>query len=676
MPEPFSATAPLKSVKGTSTKPGVTFTGDEDTGLYNSAPDELAVSLGGSEKAKFTGTGVNLDGDITLDDGGTYNTTLQMVTPTANRTISFPDATGTVALVAGSSGQFLYNNAGALAGSSTLIIDGDGNISLSGRLINTASGLASEPPVSLTGFWYSGGTSTTTKPQVLIEPSGTTSTAWSTSGTGLGVNAPSGFSGRLLDLQTNGTSRMVVQGDGKLGLGTSSPGSLLTVQANTTSYGVGGIKIETAGSNESFLAFGVSSSLGAAYITSSQNSTGENLPIYFNTGSGPTTAMCIDTSQRVGIGTASPQDALHIAVPSAVLRLEDTDTNHISTIQSTAAALVLSADVTNTVASSYLGLSVDGSERARIDSSGRLLVGTPTASTIRGYEPNLQVVGGSAPESTIAVYRHTTSTSSSNGPRLVLARSGANTLDNTIVADGNTLGEIAFCGADGVNLNIRAASIAAEVDGTPGADDMPGRLVFSTTADGASSPTERMRITSDAYVRLASGTGGIQFNGDTAAANALDDYEEGFWTPKLSVDNSLANITYNSQTGKYTKIGNLVYVSGEIDVASYTLVNTGQLEIPELPFTVASPTGNNYQFFQVTISGIDLTQFGFPNLSPLNVVWGRVITSDLLNPTSSSIGVYISADSGATDINPRIFRGPYLTGHTPIIQFSGWYSVS
>ncbi|NHK40048.1 hypothetical protein [Thermus thermophilus] len=59
---------------------------------------------------------IDLSGDITLDDGGTYTTTVQVVTPTANRTISFPDATGTVALVAGSSGQVTYNNAGALAG--------------------------------------------------------------------------------------------------------------------------------------------------------------------------------------------------------------------------------------------------------------------------------------------------------------------------------------------------------------------------------------------------------------------------------------------------------------------------------------------------------------------------------------------------------------------------------
>ena len=63
-----------------------------------------------------TGKVLGVGGDIDLDDGGTYTTTLQTITPTAARTISFPDATGTVALVGGSSGQVLYNNAGAVAG--------------------------------------------------------------------------------------------------------------------------------------------------------------------------------------------------------------------------------------------------------------------------------------------------------------------------------------------------------------------------------------------------------------------------------------------------------------------------------------------------------------------------------------------------------------------------------
>jgi hypothetical protein len=156
---------------------------------------------------------VEVDGDITLDDGGTYTTTLQTVTATANRTISFPDATGTIGLVAGSSGQAIYNDAGAYSGLSTVTTDGT-DITLSGRFISSLNGAASAPPGAFTGTWFTGGTATTTKPQVLIEPTGSTSTAWNTNGTGLGVNAASGFAGKLLDLQVNGTSVIRASGTG------------------------------------------------------------------------------------------------------------------------------------------------------------------------------------------------------------------------------------------------------------------------------------------------------------------------------------------------------------------------------------------------------------------------------------------------------------------------------
>ena len=164
-------------------------------------------SLAGSADLTWDDTGKELGvgGDINLDDGGTYSTTLQMVTATANRTISFPDATGTVALVAGSNGQLTYNSSGAQAGLSTLTTDGT-DVTLTGRFISSLNGAASEPPGTFTGTWFTGGTATTTKPQVLIEPTGTTSTAWNTSGTGLGINAASGFSGLLADMQLNGTS--------------------------------------------------------------------------------------------------------------------------------------------------------------------------------------------------------------------------------------------------------------------------------------------------------------------------------------------------------------------------------------------------------------------------------------------------------------------------------------
>ena len=171
---------------------------------------------------------LGITGDINLSDGGTYTTTLQTITPTAARTISFPDATGTVALVGGSSGQLLYNNAGANAGASTLTYDGS-ILTSSGRFINSYNATASSPAKAFTGTWFTGGTATTTKPQVVIEPTGTTSTGWSTSGTGLGVNAASGFAGNLLDLQVNGTAAVQIKA--------VSPGDIAFTTNRVTQYG-------------------------------------------------------------------------------------------------------------------------------------------------------------------------------------------------------------------------------------------------------------------------------------------------------------------------------------------------------------------------------------------------------------------------------------------------------
>jgi len=194
-----------------------------------------AGAFGGDAGLLFNKTTNKLTagGDVELNDGGTFTTTLQTVTPTAARTISFPNATGTVALVAGSSGQLLYNNAGVNAGASTLTYDGS-ILTSSGRFINSynAAGIASAPAKAFTGTWYITGTATTTKPHLLIEPTGTTSTGWSSVGTGLGVNAASGFAGNLLDLQVNGTSQAKFTKEGTLSFGAST-----TVAPSTAGVG-------------------------------------------------------------------------------------------------------------------------------------------------------------------------------------------------------------------------------------------------------------------------------------------------------------------------------------------------------------------------------------------------------------------------------------------------------
>lgn len=74
--------------------------------------------------------------------------------------------------------------------------------------------ISSGPLIAATGTWLTGGTSTTTKPYVLIETTGATSTGWNTGGTGLGINSASGFAGDLINLQINGAMKFKVDQNG------------------------------------------------------------------------------------------------------------------------------------------------------------------------------------------------------------------------------------------------------------------------------------------------------------------------------------------------------------------------------------------------------------------------------------------------------------------------------
>jgi len=140
-------------------------------------------------------------------------------------------------------------------------------------------------------------------------------------------------------------------------------------------------------------------------------------------------------------------------------------------------------------------------ERARIDTSGRLLVGTTSASTLRtNIIPKIQTEATAATENGISLF---TNVNASTGPFLIFGKSRGTTAgSNTVVQNNDALATLLFIGADGTDRASMGASIGAAVDGTPGANDMPGRLVFSTTADGSSSPTERMRIDSSGNVGI------------------------------------------------------------------------------------------------------------------------------------------------------------------------------
>ena len=118
--------------------------------------------------------------------------------------------------------------------------------------------------------------------------------------------------------------------------------------------------------------------------------------------------------------------------------------------------------------------------------------------------------------STIQITRN--SANADGGGIYIQKTRGSSNGSTTIVQNDDELGYIKFRGADGTDAKSIGAQISAEVDGTPGSNDMPGRLVFSTTADGASSPTERMRITSEGYVFLDATSSGLQGNINTTSA--------------------------------------------------------------------------------------------------------------------------------------------------------------
>jgi hypothetical protein len=111
-----------------------------------------------------------------------------------------------------------------------------------------------------------------------------------------------------------------------------------------------------------------------------------------------------------------------------------------------------------------------------------------------------------------------------------------------------------------------------------------GRL-FINSSGNAGIGTASPAVACDVVGQVRASTG-ILFGSDTAAANALDDYEEGSWTPTISSESgSWGSITYGLRQGWYTKIGALVHLSCALatnDVASGT--ESGDLVITGVPF--------------------------------------------------------------------------------------------
>jgi hypothetical protein len=262
----------------------------------------------------------------------------------------------------------------------------------------------------------------------------------------------------------------------------------------------------------------------------------------------------------------------------------------------------------------YLRVDVNGSEKLRIDSSGSMGIGTSSPVTgidvkttnytysgttydiygIVGLTSGGVRLGGDSSNSDSVIgttgtgnMQFVTYNGSAWGNRMTLTNSG-NLLIGEASGDAFNTDSVLRLQKTGqrvfqqfkTDTDQQAAILFGDVG-----DDVRGSIEFDNNTDdmyfATGNNTEAVRILS---------TGGITFNGDTATANALDDYEEGTWRPTIAGQTSAGTYTYGENAGVYTKIGNQVTCTFYIVDITEVSAGSGNLAIDNFPFSAANVT--------------------------------------------------------------------------------------
>ena len=502
---------------GLQATPSLTFTNDLNTGVFRSGADALAIVTGGQYAIACTSTqavgiktanpnaALHVAGNTRVGADSAADAILEIGEGATGNRNSYIDIVGDTTYTDYGL-RVIRNNTGANA-TSELKHRGTGALNFTTQeaapiVFNTTNspaltilaggnvGIGTSSPQSVLNISAASGGDTSGLRITRTDAGGGDWRIWS-SATANGEGA-----GKLIFGNT--ANRVTIDGSGNVGIGSTTPSAKLVCDGHVQITNAAppttgaGLELSYGQINASRTSQQSYNRTGSAYLGSDYDALDYR---WYISGSQKAT---IDSSGNLLVGGTSNTAGSRILA-------ENASGDQIAIRYTGIATYYL-----NTTSGGDLAINKDASERLRIDSSGRLLVGTSTART--DYFNNsltamLQVegtnFGGNADRACISIVNNNNVTVL-EAPVLILGRSNGSTVNSrTLVSDGTLCGYISFQGADGSDL-VEAASIAAEINGTVGANRMPGRLVFSTATDASPSVmTERMRITSAGVLQIA-----------------------------------------------------------------------------------------------------------------------------------------------------------------------------
>jgi hypothetical protein len=476
----------------------------------------------------------------------------------------------------------------------------------------------------------------------------------------------------------NGTTEaMRIDSSGNVGVGTSSPNRMLSLEN-------GDLQIHETGSSDPLLQFSVGNTQASptqSFSLRIDNSDSDKFQLI--NGTSGAIPLTVDTSSNVGIGTSSPSAALHILDTSTPQAKIAYDSNRYMNVEHATIYNVSGAAQSNNLKFATRGYSGNNnitfftggtdasgtseSERLRIDSSGRLLLGTTTegeagaddltiattghtgmtirsgtsaecslffsdgtsgADEYRGYvqylhSANALRFGSNSAErmridsSGNLLVSKTAGGSGTAGIQLESGGRGGFTKDNAYVTFQNRLssdGEISkfmkdgttvgSIGVQGARLTIGNGAVGLSFHGTNG-DIYPWNMSTNAINNGGIDLGSAGGRFKDLYL-----SGGVYLGG-TGSANYLDDYEEGSWTPTLVSDSTNPTVTYTVNTaGAYVKVGDIVHLTGRVNTTAVS-GGTGNARIGGFPFaTGASRNAGALGYISSVTLSAGYTQLG------------------------------------------------------------------